>query len=123
MFLFSLESERAFSITGKFITKVRSHLGDDSVNALVFLKTHYQMKDQKKQGEKINIKTPKQDNLNARSQQETPHSSKSRPETQSKTPKPTSSRSDAETPKSSRTKFRFKNIPRNDNSEETDMSE
>ena len=41
----------------------------------------------------------------------------------SKTPKPTSSRSDAETPKSSRTKFRFKNIPRNDNSEETDMSE
>ena len=61
--------------------------------------------------------------MNARSQQETPHSSKSRPETQSKTPKPTSSRSDAETPKSSRPKFRFKNIPRNDDSEETDMSE
>ena len=33
----SIESERAFSITGQFITQ----LGDDSIDSLVYLKSHY----------------------------------------------------------------------------------
>ena len=41
----SIESERAFSVTGQYVTKIRSSLGDGSVDALVFLKTHYQNKE------------------------------------------------------------------------------
>lgn len=37
----STECERAFSIAGKFCTKVRSRLSDQSLNALVFLKFYY----------------------------------------------------------------------------------
>ena len=37
----SIESERAFSVTGNFVTKLRTNLGDDTIDALVFLKTHY----------------------------------------------------------------------------------
>ena len=40
----SVESERVFSLTGNFVTKVRSRLGDDSIDALVFLKKYYQSK-------------------------------------------------------------------------------
>ena len=35
----SIESERTFSVTGFCITKLRCSLGDQSLNALVFLKT------------------------------------------------------------------------------------
>ena len=34
----SIESERTFSVTGFYITKFRCSLGDQSINALVFLK-------------------------------------------------------------------------------------
>ena len=37
----SIESERAFSVTGNFVTKLRTNLGDDTIDALVFLKSHY----------------------------------------------------------------------------------
>lgn len=37
----STECERAFSIAGNFCTKIRSRLGDQSLNALVFLKFYY----------------------------------------------------------------------------------
>ena len=40
----SVESERIFSITGSFVTKVRSSLGDESIDALVFLKKYYKVK-------------------------------------------------------------------------------
>ena len=34
----SIESEGAFSITGQFVTKLRTSLGDDSIDALVYKK-------------------------------------------------------------------------------------
>ena len=37
----SLESERAFSVAGSFITKVRSSLSDRSVDMLCFLKAYF----------------------------------------------------------------------------------
>ena len=37
----SVESERVFSTVGNIVTKVRSRLGDDTVDALCFLKCHY----------------------------------------------------------------------------------
>ena len=37
----SVEAERAFSAAGLFTTKLRSRLGDKSVNALCFLHSHY----------------------------------------------------------------------------------
>ena len=37
----STESERIFSIAGNFVTKKRSSLRDDSLNALCFLKSHF----------------------------------------------------------------------------------
>ena len=40
----SVEAERIFSITGSFVTKVRSKLRDDSIDALDFLKKYYKTK-------------------------------------------------------------------------------
>jgi len=40
----SVEPERAFSAAGLFATKLRSRLGDKSVNALGFLRSHYMKK-------------------------------------------------------------------------------
>ena len=37
----SVESERAFSSTGLFVTKIRSSLGDNTIDALVFLRNYY----------------------------------------------------------------------------------
>ena len=37
----SVESERAFSITGQFVTKLRTKLDDDTLSSLVFLKAFY----------------------------------------------------------------------------------
>ena len=37
----SIEPERIFSICGSFVTKVRSRLEDDTIDALVFLKKYY----------------------------------------------------------------------------------
>ena len=37
----STESERVFSLAGNFVTKIRSCLSDDSLNALVFLKSYF----------------------------------------------------------------------------------
>ena len=37
----SVEAERIFSITGSYITKIRSSLGDQTVDDLVFLKKFY----------------------------------------------------------------------------------
>ena len=37
----SVESERAFSITGQFATKLRTKLDDDTLSSLVFLKAFY----------------------------------------------------------------------------------
>ena len=37
----SIESERSFSATGLFMTKLRSRLGDTTLNALVFLRDYY----------------------------------------------------------------------------------
>ena len=37
----SVESERVFSTVGNIVTKVRSRLNDDTVDALCFLKCHY----------------------------------------------------------------------------------
>ena len=37
----SVESERAFSITGQFATKLRTKLADNTLNSLVFLKVSY----------------------------------------------------------------------------------
>ena len=37
----SVESERAFSITGQFATKLRTKLADNTLNSLVFLKASY----------------------------------------------------------------------------------
>ena len=38
----SLESERAFSAVGRFVTPLRTRLGDDSLDGLVFMRQHYQ---------------------------------------------------------------------------------
>lgn len=37
----SIESERAFSAAGLFVTKIRSRLSDMSINHLCFLKSYY----------------------------------------------------------------------------------
>ena len=37
----SVEPERSFSATGLFSTKIRSRLGDDSLNALLFLRQYF----------------------------------------------------------------------------------
>ena len=37
----SVESERAFSATGLFVTKIRSRLGDYTIDTLVFLRDYY----------------------------------------------------------------------------------
>ena len=37
----SVESERVFSTVGNIVTKVRSSLGDEAVDALCFLKCYY----------------------------------------------------------------------------------
>ena len=41
-----IESERTFSVTGFYITKFRCSLGDQSINALVFLKHIFQKEEQ-----------------------------------------------------------------------------
>ena len=46
---FSVESERVFSITGQYVTKLRTNLKDESVDALVFLKSFYKTKEDKSQ--------------------------------------------------------------------------
>lgn len=38
----SVEPERIFSSAGLFCNKIRSRLGDATLDALIFLKTHYQ---------------------------------------------------------------------------------
>jgi len=40
----SVESERVFSTVGNIVTKLRSRLGDDAVDALCFLKGYYTRK-------------------------------------------------------------------------------
>ena len=37
----SVESERVFSTVGNIVTKVRSRLNDDTVDAMCFLKCHF----------------------------------------------------------------------------------
>lgn len=37
----SVESERAFSAAGLFATKIRSRLGDETLDALCFLKSYF----------------------------------------------------------------------------------
>ena len=44
----SVESERAFSASGNFVTKLRSSLEDKTLNALCFLRAHFQKEHQKK---------------------------------------------------------------------------
>ena len=41
----SVESERAFSTTGQFVTKMRTRLNDETVDALVFLKLYHKKND------------------------------------------------------------------------------
>ena len=45
----SVESERVFSITGQYVTKLRTNLHDDTVDALVFLKSFYKKKEDNSQ--------------------------------------------------------------------------
>ena len=99
----SIESERAFSITGQFITKLRTQLGDDSIDSLVYLKSHY--KKSKKEDRTENVPIPKL-------QPDTPKITKSQPETPTAITQPTRLKtpvagtlSQAETPKSSRPSF------------------
>ena len=40
----SVELERMFSIVGNIVTKVRSSLSDEAVDALCFLKSYYRSK-------------------------------------------------------------------------------
>ena len=42
----SVEPERSFSATGLFSTKIRSRLGDDSLNALLFLRQYFKREKQ-----------------------------------------------------------------------------
>ena len=42
----SIESERTFSVMGFYTTKFRWSLGDQSINALVFLKHNFQKEEQ-----------------------------------------------------------------------------
>lgn len=44
----SVEAERAFSICGQFVTKIRNRLSAESIDALCFLKAHFEKK--KKEG-------------------------------------------------------------------------
>ena len=44
----SVESERVFSITGQFATKLRTKLDDDTLSSLVFLKAFIRMRPQTK---------------------------------------------------------------------------
>ena len=37
----SVESEQCFSVTGLFAGKIRSRFGDDTLNALLFLRQHF----------------------------------------------------------------------------------
>ena len=37
----SVEAERAFSSAGLFCTKIRNRLGDETLNALCILKSHF----------------------------------------------------------------------------------
>ena len=96
----SIESERAFSITGQFVTKLRSTLGDDSIDALVFLKSYYKNKPKD---------TPEilSENEKPKTQPETPKVSKL--QSSISTPVAGPSNSQSETPKSSRVhNFTFK---------------
>ena len=43
----SIESERTFSVTEFYITKLRCSLGDQSINALVFLRHIFQTRKRK----------------------------------------------------------------------------
>ena len=40
----SVVAERSFSLAGRFVNKLRTKLSDDSINALVILKCHYNNK-------------------------------------------------------------------------------
>lgn len=40
----SVEAERAFSVCGQFVTKIRNRLSAESIDALCFLKAHFQKK-------------------------------------------------------------------------------
>lgn len=40
----SVEAERAFSICGQFVTKIRNRLSAESIDALCFLKAHFEKK-------------------------------------------------------------------------------
>ena len=44
----SVDSERAFSAVGLFVTKLRSRLGDNTIDALLTLRTNF-IKEQEKQ--------------------------------------------------------------------------
>ena len=48
----SVEAERAFSICGQFVTKIRNRLSAESIDALCFLKAHFQKKKKEGQGDK-----------------------------------------------------------------------
>ena len=48
----SIESERAFSALGLFVTKLRSRLSSSSINMLSFLKAYYKSKQIKKKTNK-----------------------------------------------------------------------
>ena len=39
----SIASEQAFSVAGLFVTKVRSSLGDDTIDALCMLRAYFQL--------------------------------------------------------------------------------
>ncbi|XP_073715766.1 uncharacterized protein [Misgurnus anguillicaudatus] len=48
----SVEAERAFSICGQFVTKIRNRLSAESIDALCFLKAHFQKNKNEGEGEK-----------------------------------------------------------------------
>ena len=53
----SVESERAFSAVGLFVTKLRSNLGDKSIDSLLFLRSHFKKEErEKKEKEQQNAK-------------------------------------------------------------------
>lgn len=111
----SIESERAFSVTGQFITKLRTGLGDDSIDALVFLKTHYKTKENLNQVQNTLTGKNKPEKYIAKSQiqPENPRISKSQPDPQFQTPQASKSQSLAqfsETPQPNK-KFKFRSQP------------